>query len=229
MGTFGGKALRRLVLSVAMALIALMLPAAGSQAAGPDHPLPPSGYQIDVSPPPGTTIEEEIVTLPASACAVMNQALVERGQQAEKDCRAIHGSYGFNHRPLPAGTVARSTGGLFDAGTVQAAAAYWHWGWYDYECSLYGCMVWKVSLEEEGVANGSNVWQWGVYCTPSGLGTVCTWKGYFHNGGGWPYYAMQFGENSCTGASVNGTSVCMNHGIRRWIDDWGNGGAVSYF
>lgn len=220
------KSVGHLLIASALAFGILMVPSAASMAAGPDHPLPPAGYRPDLSPPPGAVVKEEVVTLPAAQCAGMNQALTAQGLAAEADCRAIHGSYGFSHRPLPAGTVTR-TSALLNAGTAYASVAWFTWGWYDYECALYGCWYWKVTLEEDGVANGANVYQWHVWCTPSGVNTSCTWTGYNYNGGGYPYYAMQFGENSCSYVIVRGLYFCIGHGMRRWIDDWGNGGGFS--
>jgi hypothetical protein len=223
------KTVQRLLLASVIACGILMVPAGASMAAGPDHPLPPAGYRPDLTPPSGALVKEEVVTLPAAQCAAMNSALEAKGQAAESNCRAIHGSYGFSHQQLPAGTVTRTSNALLNAGTAYASAAYFYWGWYDYECALYGCWYWKVTLEEDGVANGANVWQWHVWCTPQGVNTSCTWKGYSYNGGGAPTFAMQFGENSCSYVIVKGFYFCIGHGMRRWIDDWGNGAGFSYW
>ena len=83
-----------------------------------------------------------------------------------------------------------------------------------------------TSLEEDGVYNGSNIWQYHVWCTASGVANTCTWRGYNYNGGGSPKYAMQFGENSCVGAVLNGAQVCIGHGQRRWINDNGTLGEL---
>jgi hypothetical protein len=220
------KTVGHLLIASALAFGVLMVPSAASMAAGPDHPLPPAGYQPDFTPPEGVLVSSEVVTLPAAQCAEMNQALKAKGQSGEADCRAIHRTYGHNHQPLPAGTVARTSNTLAGAGTVYASD-YWHWDRWDQECALYGCWYWAVTLTEDGVANGSNVWQWNVWCTASGVNTSCTWRGSSYNGGGWPYYAMQFGENSCSSVIVNHFYFCINHGMRRWIDDWGNAAGFS--
>lgn len=221
----------RLLISCVLGLALFTVPAAVSAAGGPDHPVAPPGFQRNLDPPAGASVSEEIVTLPAAQCAAMNQALTASGKAAQADCRVIHRSYGKSHQALPAGTLAAAPRGLFGGSTVYAAAAYWYWSWWDQECSLYGCWYWGVSLTEDGVANGSNVWQWsGAQCTASGVDNFCTWSGYFHNGGGWPTFGMQFGENSCVlGAVINGAQICVGHGQRRWINDWGNPAGYSYW
>lgn len=86
---------------------------------------------------------------------------------------------------------------------------------------LPGCWFANYKLTYDGVANGTNVWQWDVGCTPGGYGTNCTWKGYLYNGGGWPYYKMQFGANAQFCVVLNSIG-CFNHGMRTWVDDSGN-------
>ena len=215
----------RLLIASALAFGMLMVPSVSSMAAGPDHPLPPAGYRPDASPPPGADVKTEVVTLPTAECAQMNKALVARGHAPDAECRAIHKSYGQNHLPLPSGTVSASHG-LFSSGTAYASAGYWHWAYYDWECAFYGCWYWQVNLNYDGVANGSHVYQWNVGCTATGYNTTCTWWGYSYNGGGWPYYAMQVGENSSSCAAISGAPGCFGHGQRQWIDD--SGGAFNY-
>jgi hypothetical protein len=79
-------------------------------------------------------------------------------------------------------------------------------------------------MTEDGVANGSHVWQWNHGCTAGGaFGTMDGgWCGYLYNGGGWPYYAMQFGLNGRACIITSWGTGCYNHGMRRWIDDYGN-------
>lgn len=206
------------VLSVGL----LMTPATISGAAGPDHPLPPAGYQGDESPPPGATLTTEIITLPPAQCAEMNNALAAAGHEADADCRAIHKSYARNHLPLPAGTITGASRGLFSGGTAVASSAYWHWSNMSYECAIYGCWYWQVKLTYDGVANGDHVWAWNVGCTATGYNTTCGWTGYLYNGGGWPHYGVQFGENSTSCAAFAGGPACFGHGQRQWVDDWGD-------
>jgi hypothetical protein len=220
---------RSLGIASLLAAGALVVPAVTSVAAAPDHPAPPAGYHRDLSPPPTATVTTEIVTLPAAQCAAMNKALAASGQRTDPTCRAVHQSYGQNNLALPAGTTLATSRNFLTGNTAYAAAAYWYWSWWDQECSIYGCWFWGVSLWEDGVANGSNVWKWNEGCTASGYNTTVTWCGFFYNGGGWPYWAMQFGENSSSCAFINGGPACFGHGQRRWIDDWGNPSGYSYW
>jgi hypothetical protein len=214
------RSIVRLLLASALAGGVLLVPAGASMAAGPDHPLPPPGFREDATPP-GVALTTEIITLPAAQCASMNKALVAAGHAMEPDCRAIHKFYGQNHLPLPAGTITASRG-LFTSGSVYASTAYWRWAFRSYECAIYGCWYWEVNLDYDGVANGTHVYQWNVGCTATGYNTTCTWWGYAYNGGGWPNYAMQFGDNSTSCAATSGGPACFGHGQRQWVDDWGN-------
>lgn len=224
-----GVSFRSLVIASSLAVSAVVGPAVSSMAAGPDHPLPPSAYHPDLIPPPTAAVTTEIVTLPTAQCDAMNKALAAAGHATDPSCRAVHQSYGQNHLALPAGTSVATARNFLTNSTVYASAAYWYWSWWDQECSIYGCWFWGVSLSEDGVANGSNVWQWNTGCTPNGYNTTVSWCGYLHNGGGWPYYAMQFGVNSTSCAYVNGGPACFGHGQRRWINDYGNPAGYSYW
>lgn len=213
---------RRLSVASVISVGVLMMPATISAAAGPDHPLPPAGFQSEGSPPPGASLTTEIITLPAAQCAEMNNALTAAGHEADADCRAIHKTYGQNHLPLPAGTVTTASRGLFSGGTAYASNGYWYWAYLDYECAFYGCWYWEVKLNFDGVADGTHVYKWNVGCTATGYNTTCGWTGSLYNGGGWPHFAMQFGENSTSCAFAGGGPACFGHGQRSWVDDWGN-------
>src|SRR4030088_1305134 len=133
---------RRLSVASVISVGLLMMPATISAAAGPDHPLPPAGFQSEGSPPPGATLTTEIITLPAAQCAEMNNALAAAGHEADADCRAIHKTYSQNHLPLPTGSRTASSG-LFSGGTARASSAYWYWSNMSYECAIYGCWYWQ--------------------------------------------------------------------------------------
>ncbi|MHB8589002.1 MAG: hypothetical protein ACYDA0_09145 [Candidatus Dormibacteraceae bacterium] len=191
------------------------------------RPAPPPGYKVPADPPPGAVIKSEVITLSASACASLSQGLDAPGKAALATCEVVHSSYGVNHAPLPAGT--RLTGSLFTDHIALAAASagYWYWSRWDRLCSIYGCWYVSYTLTEDGIANGNNVYQWNEGCTPGGLNTSITWCGSLYNGGGYPYYAMQFGLNGQSCVILSGGTICAQHGIRRWIDDWGNAGGYS--
>lgn len=84
-----------------------------------------------------------------------------------------------------------------------------------------GCGTWEAHMFEDGVANGTNVYQWGATCTASGLGDTVNWNGYFYNGGGPPNYGMQFGCDYKICLGIGPATYCYGHGMRRWIDDLG--------
>ena len=176
-------------------------------------PKPPAGWTgthvpTDPSKIPGVTVEQ--ITLSPALCAALNG--VRSG--AAPGCVGLHYSLGTNHEALPTGTTAPQKG------ITPSSYAYWHWSYSDWICSIAGCWLASLTLWEDGVANGTYVWQWDVTCTPGGQNTNVQWCGYLHNGGNWPYYAMEFGLNGqfCIGPWGLG---CINHGIRRWINDWG--------
>jgi hypothetical protein len=200
-----------------VALAYALLPGAATTAlASPGHPAPPAGFRPALDPPAGAAVQSELITLPAGECASVN---------GDTSCQAIHLSYGVNLQALPAGsTIAGASSGVALAATVPPG--YWYWSRWDKICALYGCWYFSMTLTEDGVANGNNVWKWDEGCTPGGLART-TWCGYFYNGGGPPNYAMQFGINIEACAPLSGGTVCAAHGIRRWIDDFGNPGGYS--
>jgi hypothetical protein len=186
------------------------------------HPLPPVGFKANPAPPPEATLKVTMITLSIAECAAMNTAVVAAGKPAVASCLAELQSYGQNRLALPAGTRTAAARSLLPSSVVYAAAAYWYWSRWDKACSIYGCWFWSTTLQEDGVANGTNVWEWNIYCTPTGYNTNITWCGFSHNGGGWPYYSIQFGLNSQSCTFYSGGPACSGHGIRVSIDDWGN-------
>jgi hypothetical protein len=209
-----------------VALVCALLPGTvmTTMASG-GHPAPPPGFRPATGPPAGALVETELLTIPAAQCDVMNKGLASQGLAPVTSCEVEHRSYGVNHGPLPAGS--KLAGALFSNRVAQADAAYWYWYRWDEICSIYGCWYMSFTLSEDGVANGSNVWQWNVGCSPGGINTSISWCGSLYNGGGWPYYAMQFGLNGQACVILSGGTVCAQHGMRRWIDDWGNPGGFS--
>lgn len=192
------------ILAALAAGLFMLIPTA-AQAGVVTAPAPPAGFKgtaVDAATAHGAT--SRIIRLAPRACAEYNRAY----PGSVPDCQARLYTYGRDHQALPAGSRSASPN------------SYWYWSYSDEECSIYGCWYWSVNLSMDGVADGSNVYQWNVGCSPGGYGTSCTWKGYLYNGGGWPYYAMQFGENSqsCVGPYGIG---CFAHGQRQWINDYG--------
>jgi hypothetical protein len=199
-----------------VASVCAVLPLTVSPAmAAPTHPAAPVGWHPSLNPPAGAVVQREVITLPAGLCASFN------GGGAQASCQAIHYSYGVNHQALPANTTVANA-----SPNVALAAAYWYWSRWDKTCSIWGCWYVSFTETEDGDANGLNVWRWSSSCSGGGLGVI-TWCGYFYNGGGYPYYAMQFGLNGEACIPLSGGTVCANHGIRRWIDDNGNPGGYS--
>ena len=82
--------------------------------------------------------------------------------------------------------------------------------------------VWSANEWEDGVANGNNVYNWHNQCTPGGLGVAINSCFVNFNGGGPPYYGLQYGMDICTGLVTSWVSFCFHHGQRRWIDDYGD-------
>lgn len=176
----------------------------------PGHPLPPAGYRPPVAAGPvapsdparAPGVRAHRVHLPAAVCHAWNRAR----PGAAPNCMAIHYVSGGTHRALPRGT---RTAGSLHAASVSADSGYWYWSWRDDDCSTAGCWLADFYSWEDGVANGSSVWNWDHGC---GGGPI-SWCGDLYNGGGWPYYAIQYGLDS---------GDPYNYGIRRWIDDSGS-------
>lgn len=182
----------------------MTIPTAAAQANVAKPPVQPAGFKgtpVNPATARGATVRE--ITLNPKTCAEYNRVY----PGTVPNCRAKLYSYSRNHQALPKGAA--------------AASSYWYWSHSREECPPAGCWLWNISLWMDGVANGSHVYQWNVGCTPAGYGASCTWSGYFFNGGGWPHYAMQFGENGqfCVGPLGIG---CFNNGMRQWVNDWGN-------
>jgi hypothetical protein len=184
-------------------------------------PTPPAGFRSTADVPAGAAVvKSEKITLGAAECKAI-------GMSGKSSCTAEHRWYSANHRALPAGTQVASGPSLFADHVALAAGPYWYWSVYDQICSIYGCWYGSLSSWEDGAANGTNVWQWDHGCSPGGYNTSITWCGSFYNGGGWPYYAMQFGMNGNACLIVSYGTGCFNHGLRRWVDDYGNPGYFS--
>jgi hypothetical protein len=176
---------------------------ATAQASVAKPPVPPAGFQgTPVNPATARGATIRMITLNPETCAEYNRAY----PGTVPNCQAKLYSYGQSNLTLPKGTA--------------AASGYWYWSAGDTECPPAGCGLWSAHLTMDGVANGSHVYQWNVGCTASGYGESCTWDGYFHNGGGWPYYSMQFGEDGQFCVAPFGVG-CFNNGIRQSVTDSG--------
>jgi hypothetical protein len=167
-------------------------------------------------------VRVEHVDLSAGDCTRLLAGVpaAKMAQVQAEQCSMLHYSFGANHLPVPAHTSGAPEA---SAGTASSACCgYWYWSWWDDLCNGLSCNVWDFHLNEDGVANGYNVYQWHTNCTASGLGSTVTWYGYMFNGGGWPYYGMEFGCNGTVCVGIGPASYCYGHGMRRWIDDWGD-------
>lgn len=209
------RRVRLFFLAFALTLIPTVVPVWAAGPIGP--PQPPPGFKHQTTAQGVEAVEEEIVNLSPEACA---------GNDMAVDCKLLHRSSGGSHLALPAGT--QRTGRSLFSDHVVFAADYWYWYRWDEFCSIYGCWYMGYRQDEDGIANGDNVYKWNHGCTPEGLNTYADWCGDLYDGGGWPYYAMQFGFNGHT-CVISSYTVCVNHGMRRWIDVWGNPGGYSYW
>jgi hypothetical protein len=160
------------------------------------------------------TVHIETLKLPATSCSAKELA------RSTGKCQILHyWKTGATRLPLSRGTQ-----------VISASGGYWYWWAWDQICSSNdpgthdGCTYWSFTMTEDGVANGSHVWQWNHGCTAGGFfGSVDgQWCGYLYNGGGWPNYAMQFGLNGKACLITAWGTGCYNHGMRRWINDYGN-------
>lgn len=197
-------------------------PPAYAATSGETIPALPHGFKLAASPNlsqlygKDPAIHMEILTLSSASCAALNQA----SPAAAPTCQLRHYWNGTTHLALPQGTNK----------AASVASGYWYWWAWDQLCSANdpgthdGCRYWSFTMTEDGVANGHNVWQWNHGCTAGGFfGSVDgQWCGYLYNGGGWPHYAMQFGLNGRACLITAWGTGCYNHGMRRWINDWGN-------
>jgi hypothetical protein len=195
-----------------------------AQSSGP--PLPPVGFNPVIAPPAGTVVQSEIITLPATACAQM--------QAAATGCQVLHRSWGTNHQALPSGTQVASRP-LFSDHVALASVppGYWYWSWWDQECSgvwpYCSFPGWSLTMTEDGIANGTSIWEWNHGCTPGGLDSSVTWCGYLYNGGanvGNGCCEMQYGLNGQICVIAQTGTFCYQHGMRRWM--WADGKPGSY-
>lgn len=205
---------RQALTGLAICAAALSGPALAQANSEVPHPVPPAGFHPVSDPHDTEALTVTTTKLPPSTCSALNR--VRSG--AAPDCQALDYQKETNRQPLPPGTqwspVTKGSGGR-----AHAASSYWYWSHSDSICSIYGCWYASLGSWEDGVANGSNVWNWNHGCTPGGYNTSITWCGYFYNGGGWPNYGIQYGMNG--NACLFSAYGCFNHGLRRWINDWG--------
>jgi len=195
------------MMAAAAAAMLIMIPTAAANASV-TAPAAPAGFKaapVNLATDPGASVQT--ITLTKGECTALNHS----HPGTVPNCKALLYTDSGNHEALPAGTA---------KAIKDASSGYWYWWGSKEECSLYSCHYWSVHLTMDGVANGSHVYQWNVGCTASGYDTSCAWHGYLYNGGGWPHYAMQFGENSnsCIGPYNIG---CTGHGMRQWVNDDG--------
>jgi hypothetical protein len=206
-----------------IALACAMLPATVTTTmAQSGRPAPPADFQPATAPPAGVAVHKEFVTLPAAACANMNTTLVAEGKPAVASCQMVHTYWSINHAPLPSGTTLVGSRFSDHIALASVPPGYWYWAYRANWCSIYGCWYLGFYLNVDGIANGTNVWEWNKGCTPGGINSAIDWCGFLYNGGGSPYYAMQFGLNGHQCIVANQGTLCYNHGIRMWVNDSGS-------
>jgi hypothetical protein len=160
--------------------------------------------------------------LPRAACS----ALHRQNPEAAPNCKVQYYVTGEKGLPVPAGTHVPAAKA---ASASAASAPYYEYEYTFNQCNTGagGCSIWKVSLEIQGDYNGSYVYQWNKWCTPSGqlVANTVTWCGYSGNGGepksGWPVHAMTFGDNSHASGSIAGVDYNWEGGQRVWVDVYG--------
>ena len=187
-------------------------------------PLPPKGLRPQAINRPWLDphAKKWVQALSPAACA----ALHHQHPGAAPGCRVQDYVAGEKGLPLPAGTHFSATR---VASNAAASAPYYEYDYSFVQCNtgVGGCRIWSTNLEIRGVYNGSYVYQWDVWCTPSsnGVTNTCTWRGYSGNGGeyksGWPVHAMTFGDNSAASGTVAGTTYSWTGGQRVWVDVYG--------
>jgi hypothetical protein len=167
-------------------------------------------------------VHVERVQLSPADCARLLAGVpaAQAAQVQAQQCSMLHYSFGANHLPVPA-RMPGAPGASAGTGS-SGCCGYWYWWWWDDLCNGISCSIWDFHLNEDGVADGNNVYQWHTNCTASGLGSTVTWCGYLFNGGGAPYYGMEFGVNGSVCIGIGPATYCYGHGMRRWIDDWGD-------
>jgi hypothetical protein len=233
------KITHRMLMAVVGATLAAAVQVTPLLAASPSAPpVAPAGWHasgLDLSKVPGATVQT--LTLDPQQCAAVKQT----APSTDQSCQFREYSLHVNHRSVPAGkqfnwdssalmvSSSASAASLLVSPATSSSDPYWYWHDWDQICTIAGCGVMSLSLEEDGVANGWYVWQWNVTCTPGGWGTSILPGGcfYLHNGGGAPYYGIQFGLNGQACVAWNGIG-CFNHGMRRWISRWGDEGSFAY-
>jgi hypothetical protein len=169
-------------------------------------------------------VKVERVDLAPSDCARMVAGVpaAKVAQTRAQQCSMLHYSFHANHLQIPAG--ANLTTGAPTSGTVATSSTccgFWYYTNDDELTDITNGNVWSANEWEDGVANGNNVYSWHNQCTPGGLGVTINDCFTNFNGGGAPYYGLQYGMDICTGLVTQLVSFCFHHGQRRWIDDFG--------
>jgi hypothetical protein len=165
--------------------------------------------RIDLSP-----------TACASALVGVSPVLLNRARAEQ--CSMLLYSFQATHLPIPAGRNL-----LTGAPTVGIAAisseccGFWYYSGSDELTDVVTGGIWNATLWYDGVANGTNVYYWDNFCTPGGIGVTINACFHNFNGGGPPYYGIQYGMDFCAGVTTGWISFCIQHGIRQWADDFG--------
>jgi hypothetical protein len=170
-------------------------------------------------------VKVERIDLSPSECArvLAGVSASQLSKARSQQCSMLHYSFHANHLPVPSGDSMAT--GAPNSGTVMNSGiccGFWYYTNGDELTDPTGGSVWSANEWEDGDANGRNVYAWHNQCTPAGLGVAMNDCFTNFNGGGAPYYGLQYGMDICTGLTTSWVSACFHHGQRRWIDDWGN-------
>jgi len=170
-------------------------------------------------------VKVERIDLSPSACArlLVGVPAARLAQARAQQCSMLHYSFYASHLPVPAGRQVVSgapTAGVVANGSI--CCGFWYFTNDDELTDITNGNIWSANEWEDGVANENNVYNWHNQCTPGGLGVAINSCFVNFNGGGPPYYGLQYGMDICTGLVTSWVSFCFHHGQRRWIDDWGD-------
>ena len=179
---------------------------------------------------PNVTVQR--VDLPVAACSKLLAGVPapKFAQARTEQCSMLHYRFHANHLPIPARSTSIAGPAVTGAVTTSSVCCgYWYYTNDDELTDITNGYVWSANEWEDGVANGNNVYNWHNQCTPGGLGVAINSCFVNFNGGGAPYYGLQYAMDICTGLTTSWVSFCFHHGQRRWIDDWGNPSTYYYW
>lgn len=169
-------------------------------------------------------VTRQLTTLSPAQCQQRIAAAPARlrSQAQALDCTRVHYHFHAARLPLPAGINPQQSAGPLFRETARAAllAGWWYWTDSNMECDLF-CSGWGSTDWADGVDNGASVWDWHQQCTAFGIAQQVTRFTNF-NGGPPPYYGLQLVDDFKVCLGTGWVSFCASHGMRQWIDWYGD-------